>query len=420
MVQIIPLRKYLKTFAGAAAGEYLSKAFGFITTMYLARILTAEDFGALGFSSALASYAVLIANFGLDQYAAQSISSGRTENAKQITRDIFIIRSILSVLTFIPCILFGMYSSYSVQYQWLFILQAFVISAYALNPQFYYTAVDRLRVFSIQRITVAGLSFAAVFLVIRDRNDIAFIPMLTGSITFVVFLLAALSIYRKEKNEIAALKSIKMLSILKGALPLGISSLMIQIYYSADMIFLGIMQPGTDTGLYAAAYRVILIFTAVPGLFYMVFLPHLSTITEEYFRNIHTRTYILLQIFTGCILTVVLYIWSEEVIALILGATFLPAVKVFRILDINLFLVFVNVAVGNLLIAWNRQKEYLIVVSAGAFVNILLNVALIPEMGIYGAAYATVGAEIGVLLFTIYYHLREIRKSVMKVKQREI
>jgi O-antigen/teichoic acid export membrane protein len=80
--------------------------------------------------------------------------------------------------------------------------------------------------------------------------------------------------------------------------------------------------------------------------------------------------------------------------------------NVFTILLVNLFMIFVNVSLAHLLVAWNHHKKYLIVVSSGAIANIACNIMLIPTYGIIGAAIATVCAEVVVLGTTLYYHNR--------------
>jgi len=48
---------------------------------------------------------------------------------------------------------------------------------------------------------------------------------------------------------------------------------MIQIYYLARYFFLGFTNPGVELGYYTGAYRIILLFTLIPGFFYSIFLP---------------------------------------------------------------------------------------------------------------------------------------------------
>jgi len=56
-------RTIFSNFAALAFGEFASKAFGFITMVYLARVLGAENFGFIGFVSTISAYVVLFCKF---------------------------------------------------------------------------------------------------------------------------------------------------------------------------------------------------------------------------------------------------------------------------------------------------------------------------------------------------------------------
>ena len=106
-----------------------------------------------------------------------------------------------------------------------------------------------------------------------------------------------------------------------------------------------------------------------------------------------TKEYILVVIGSGIVIVGTCYYFSKDIIALVLGTQFAPSTTVFEILLLNAFLIYVNVALAQLLMAWGENRSYLFVVASGAVVNIVLNFVLIPMYGINGAAIATVCAE---------------------------
>lgn len=390
-------------FVTLAFGEITSKAFGFMTMVYLARVLGADNFGFIGFVSAISAYVVLFSNFGVEQYAAQSLAARPLNENKELIGNVLGSRVILSLALIIPFIGFGILYSNTSGEVWLFVFQSIFILAYALNLQFYFIATKNINTLALIKTAVSSSILVCTYLIIKSPSDLSLVTLVSGTITFLVFIWGVRYLFRKERLRYNIFSSTNILPLLKNAAPLGVSALMIQIYYSADIVFLGFTNPGVELGYYTGSYRIILFFTLIPGLIYSIFLPELAKITSNHFRNSYTRIYIGLLISMGCILTVISYIWAEEIIGLVLGETYLPAVSVFRILLFNVFMVFVNVALGNLLIAWNMHNKYLLVVAFGAVTNIVFTFVLIPRYGIYGAAVSTVLAECAVFVAALHY-----------------
>ena len=394
----------LKNVVALAFGEFSSKAFGFLTMIYLAKTLGAEQFGMVGFVSAIASYAVLFSNFGIEQYAAQRLSSHRFQDVRDLIGHVLSTRFLLSILLIIPFIIFGINYTSSISVQWLFIFQSIFIIAYALNLQFYFVSQKKFTSLAIVKILTAGSILIVTWFFVTSPNDLAIVTFISGSVTFFVFVAAVLFIVKKEKIALSMPTMHGVRQLLSNAAPLGISALMIQIYYSADVIFLGFTNPGVELGYYTGVYRLILVLTLISGFLYQIFLPELAKLKENHFHQFQTKFYIVFMICTGGIITIVSYIWAYEIVKVILGSEYILAVGVFNILLVNVFMVFVNVSFGSLLIVWNRHKEYLIVVSAGAMFNVIGNIILIPHYGIYGAAISTVAAECAVFLIAFYFN----------------
>ena len=91
-------------------------------------------------------------------------------------------------------------------------------------------------------------------------------------------------------------------------------------------------------------------------------------------------------------LVVFLLLFSHQLIFFLYGTEFLSAGGVLQILSLFIVFGFFGTVNGKFLIAENLTKISLIKVILGAIVNIILNIILIPEFGVYGAAWATVAS----------------------------
>ena len=100
--------------------------------------------------------------------------------------------------------------------------------------------------------------------------------------------------------------------------------------------------------------------------------------------------------------------FSNGIITLIYGEKFYPSISVLNILVFAFFLFFMNFLLSNILITSGREKLNAWNLVIATVLNILLNLALIPEYGAEGAAWATVFCEGGLVVAMIL----QIKKSI--------
>jgi len=89
------------------------------------------------------------------------------------------------------------------------------------------------------------------------------------------------------------------------------------------------------------------------------------------------------------LVAIVVQFASEIIISSLYGAQYLPAVVVLKIHVWAGVFVFINNASWNWYIAENKQHIANIRLIVGLIINLILNAVLIPEMGVVGAAWAT-------------------------------
>jgi O-antigen/teichoic acid export membrane protein len=64
------------------------------------------------------------------------------------------------------------------------------------------------------------------------------------------------------------------------------------------------------------------------------------------------------------------------------------------------------------MISWKRERVVVYANLAGLAMNIILNITLIPMLGMYGAVIATIGSELAVLVVFDLAFLPNYRQSL--------
>ena len=89
-------RRILKNIASLSIAEVAKNGITLITTAYLARVITSEGFGVLGFATSFISYFVLFTMLGFDTVGAREIANSKDKISKYVN-SIFSIRLLLSI-----------------------------------------------------------------------------------------------------------------------------------------------------------------------------------------------------------------------------------------------------------------------------------------------------------------------------------
>ena len=192
---------------------------------------------------------------------------------------------------------------------------------------------------------------------------------------------------------------------LKTAAPLGITMLLTAVYYKADFVMLSYLRSDIELGYYNSAYTVVNTLLLFATTFSGTLLPRLSNLMASDRENLDRlyRTVFKYLLFIGLGFAFGTLIVAKPLFELVFGSRYLPGAGALTILIWASALIFVNSLQSQLLIAADKKKEMLIITATATFINIALNLFLIPIFGIIGAAVTTVIAELvnGVWSFLI-------------------
>jgi len=191
--------------------------------------------------------------------------------------------------------------------------------------------------------------------------------------------------------------------LLRGAIPLSISLVLVAIVNRVDFIMLERLASIEDVGLYGAAYRVTNLLEKFPLLVMGTLYPVMSRLAVEdtaRLRQVYQRA---LARFAGIgvALGAVVIAVSPWLLALVFGDSFRAAAPALRWLVVSTVCLYLALTGGNLLIAVGRARDNVLALGAGAAANIWLNIVLIPSRGIEGAAMATAASFAIVLGVTL-------------------
>lgn len=398
------------------SAEAAKRLLGFFTLAYLGRILDKSGFGIIGFASAFISYFILIVNFGFSTYGTVEIAKDKSK-ILLFVNNILTIRILLSVLLSILLAVYVILIEQNTLTRYVMMITGLNIFANAIALNWVFQAVEKMKYIAIRQVLGGIISLAGVIIFVQSKEDVVTaaiilsLSMLIGNIWFI-------PVYQKIYSKIKLEFDFRFWKdLLVKSFPLAYASIMIGIYYNLDIVMLGYMKTEEDVGIYSAAVKIFLLGVLPLQLIFSAYFPSLSRVglqNSSEFRLI-MRNYGKFIIGTGIVAGVILLSFTERIIVLVFGLSYIASAAPLSVLAINIMIVSINIFLGNPMMAWGKNKEYSFAITMGAVSNIILNVVLIPKYSYAGAALATLFSEISVMI-GLFYLFRKFTANLQLLK----
>ena len=431
---MIDLNKSLKIITKGAfivlIGLFFSKIFGYLFKVLLARTSSA-GFGLFSLGLAIVNLAAIVSILGIDagilRYIAYFNSKKNLRRIKGaflfaikltfptsllISTSLFILAPQISLLIFNKPDLTIFIRILSLTIPLIVIREIFISSVKALK-QIKYEVYSKNIAENVSKLMISlvilyfgfkilGLVFAYFFAIL-----ISFFFAWYYFKKVFKFLNKTKPLYTNNK-------------ILFYSIPLIFSGLANTVMSWTDTLILGVFKPASDVGIYNATLPTAQLMYIIPYALMSLFLP---VLTELHAKNKSLELKRIYQITTKWILAanliplVLFYIFSQDILRIIFSEEYTAGAVVLVILALGYFIHFTTTSSYYVLLTFNKTKVTLIIATVGLILNIILNLILIPQSGIKGAAIATAISLIliGILRYLYCYKILNLNFLTFKM-----
>ena len=191
-------------------------------------------------------------------------------------------------------------------------------------------------------------------------------------------------------------------AILAGGVPFFIWSALLVVYGTIDIPLLEAFSGSEEVGWYTLAYRWVSMPVFFAASVATAFFPALSAqnvhIPEVFARTANRALHLVVLVATPAAIGIALL--AEPFLQMIYGPEFNQAIPLMRILALHIPIVGMDIVLGTVVVAADRQRQWVIVGAVAAVFNPLLNLMAIPVTahmfgnGAIGAAIVTVLTEL--------------------------
>lgn len=261
---------------------------------------------------------------------------------------------------------------------------------------------------------VQNISVVIISIILAIWLNMGLIGAVTGFVVPTIIIgLLSLSFIRNYLN----LHSIKLHSTLKEIAGFGfyvvLASSIGLINTQTDSLLIGHLLDETKVGYYAVAVILMQAITLLPQAVQRVITPSIATYYgKKDFDNIRKlikKTVLKSLIFTAFI-SVFLALSGKILIKLVFTEEFLPAYTPMLVLLIGYSIYAAFIPIGGCLGSIGKVKILYRITIIGAISNIFLNMILIPQFGLIGAASATSTSLIIIRITSLYFIIKYTKK----------
>lgn len=375
----------------------------FITAPYISRVLGADGVGIYSYTGSIQYYFSMFAALGTVSYGTREIARVRN-NKEQRSKLFWEIETITIITTLLSLIIWFAIILFQNNYQMYFLACTFNIVAVLFDISWLYAGLEHFEYTVLQNSILKILGIVAIFLFVQKKEDLIFYILIIALTTCIGNL--SMWIYLPKCVEKVDIRTLTIKRHFKETFVYFIPTIATSIYTVLDKTLIGVFtNDNYQNGYYEQATKIInmaksVCFVALNNVLgsrisFLFAENKLDEVREKIDISIN---YIL---FMGIGIVFGLMGIASRFVPWFFGNGYESVVYLLWILSPISLIIGISNCLGSQYYTpaglRNLSVKYLIV---GSCVNLILNCILIPRLMSYGAAIATVIAEI---VITVLY-----------------
>ena len=397
--------------------QVASRVAGFAVIILLARELGRADFGRYTVGVGVAAILGMLIQLGMGGYIVRE-GARSPEALSRILGHVLLLRAGLGAMGVAVAIGFGLISGYDrpTLVVVAVLTLAGVLSVLTASYEAVLLALERARDAAVIRAgREIGLALAAGVAVLLGYRVIG--------VSIAVLAVALLTLpwaWRRLRRQWSGRPSLRLSGLrttLAVSAVFAASQGLHRILTYLDSVMVHAFRGNIETGLYGAAYRVLLGLTVVPAIYVDAttrMISRLAATDRERMTEVYARSVAHLSMF-GIALGAGGAILAGPIIDLLYDESYLRASGALSILLASAIFAVPVWVTAMTCYALNLQNRVAIIWAIALAGNALVNLYAIPAFGIEGAATATLGAEaLAMVLMTMLLRRANVRASVFR------
>ena len=391
--------------------------FPLITFPYVSRVIEPGGTGKVSFAASVVSYFIMFSELGIPIYGIRECARLRDDRQalSKTVQELFFINLIMCMFSCMAFIISLFLVPKFAQDKPLFLIAGTALILNCMGMEWMYKGLEEYSYITVRSLIFKVIALILMFVTVKTVKDYRMYSVVTVLSGYGSFVLNFMRI-RKYIDPVS-LKDMDLKRHMKPVLTFFAMSVATTVYLSLDTVMLGFMKGDDEVGYYNAAVRIKSVLTAMVTSLGAVVFPRSAYYIEngkkEEFAGL-THKAMNLVCLVSLPLVVYFCIFANEGIRLLSGTLYGASVVPMQIIMPTVFFIGMTNIIGvQMLLSLGREKDVLSAEIAGAVVDVVINILLIPRFGAAGAAAGTLAAEIMVWIVMII-RVAALREDIYK------
>ena len=394
-----------KNISLSLAYQVLTLITPFITTPYISRVLEPDGVGITSYTISVMSMFVLFASMGNMSYGTVEIAKVR-DNVEKRSQLFWEIELLTILSTSVVMIAWGIFIWQNAQYRLIYIILTLNLITVVLDISWFFAGIEEFKYVVLRNFFVKIFGIVLMFVFIREKNDLVLNIFLMAFINMLGVL--TMWLYLKERVKRAKIVRSNILKHFRETLIYFVPTIASSIYSVLDKTLIGVITDNAnENGYYEQATKVAFMAKAVTfGALnsvmmsrqsYLFSLGRFSEMKERIDRSIDTIMFIGIGVCMGVIGV------ANTFVPIFFGVGYEPVILLMQLLIPVILFSGVGDCLGSQYYnpSGLRAKSARYIV-AGAVLNLICNLILIPTLQSIGAVIGTLVAEFFIAFLYVY------------------
>ena len=255
---------------------------------------------------------------------------------------------------------------------------------------------------SLINIMAAILSFLLVFLLFINAS--IWILLLNQFVVMIIstwVLIKAskgIEIFRVRRDEAFIKKS------LSYGIRVHLSNIITYFHYKVDLMLINMFLNPLFVGYYSLAVNISEKTWMLSQSMSSVLFSRISNLGDEHKKNIVIRLSVIFTFWASLAVMSILVIWGGKIIPFVYGEAYLPAFRLIQILSVGIIMLSISRLLSSDIAGRGYPQKTIIPKTISLIINVILNIILIPRIGVSGAALSTTLTYAFSTIFVIIIH----------------
>ncbi len=404
--------------------QLISGVCAFLTQVFLARYFEVGEYGSIVAALAIITLVSPLAGFGIGSFWLRCFGKEGWKAFRWVNPSIkFVLAT--SVITFSLVMFWALFIESNslvrilVMFFSIFIFSQVVLelasSAFQLQSKYKELAI-------LQSLPNIFKFLVVIIVIVASFNvmSLAYGYLITGLALLLYCLLFVKKLVKSDINlhghgarpkNFLIEKNLRTMQVLHTAWPFALAGVFYFIYFQLDLIMINSMLGPEFSGKYNTAVVILTAIYTIPSVVFQKYLLPKYHIWAEHDKQRFYKIFCYsnrIVFLVGIAIGIVTAFLSHWIIELLFGVDYHDAGIVLLILSLCIPLRYLSTSVGAALVTGTNMRRKVVYQGIVALCNVLLNLMLIPRMGIIGAAISTVLSEALLLALYIFGAMRHV------------